>query len=46
MSMLGEQLEPLLPVWRRCNVKGAVSVEKVQIVERATETLQTRPQFA
>jgi Domain of unknown function (DUF222) len=41
-SMLGEQLEPLLPRFAALQYTGAISPEKVQIVERAMDTL-SRP---
>ena len=41
-SMLGEQLEPLLPRLAALQYTGAISPEKVQIVERAMDTL-SRP---
>jgi hypothetical protein len=41
-SMLGEQLEPVLPRLAALQRSGVVSVEKVQIVERAMHKL-TRP---
>jgi hypothetical protein len=41
-SMLGERLEPVLPRLAALQRAGAVSVEKVQIVERAMHKL-TRP---
>ena len=41
-SMLGEQLEPVLPRLAALQRAGVVSVEKVQIVERAMHKL-TRP---
>jgi hypothetical protein len=41
-SMLGEKLQPLLPRLAALQRDGAVSVEKVQIVERAMHKL-TRP---
>ena len=40
--MLGEQLEPVLPRLAALQRAGVVSVEKVQIVERAMHKL-TRP---
>ena len=42
MSMLGECLEPLLPNLAALQRKGAVTIEKVQIVERAMNKL-SRP---
>jgi hypothetical protein len=42
MSMLGEKLEPVLPHLAALQRQGAVSVEKVQIVERAMQKL-SRP---
>ena len=42
MSMLGEQLEPVLPRLAALQRQGAVSTEKVQIVERAMQKL-SRP---
>ena len=42
MSMLGERLEPLLPNLAALQRKGAVTIEKVQIVERAMNKL-SRP---
>ena len=42
MSMLGERLEPLLPNLAALQRKGAVTIEKVQIVERAMHKL-SRP---
>ena len=40
--MLGEQLEPVLPRLAALQREGAVTVEKVQIVERAMQKL-SRP---
>jgi hypothetical protein len=42
MSMLGEQLEPLLPQLAAVQRQGTVTTEKVQIVERAMQKL-SRP---
>jgi hypothetical protein len=42
MSMLGEQLEPVLPRLAALQRQGAVTTEKVQIVERAMQKL-SRP---
>jgi hypothetical protein len=42
MSMLGEQLEPVLPRLAALQRQGVVSMEKVQIVERAMQKL-SRP---
>ena len=43
-SMLGEKLEPVLPRLAALQRDGAVTVEKVQIVERAMQKL-TRPEL-